>query len=162
MGGAGSGGARVGSGPKPGDEPVGDSPADDVQMPADLMDEERIEWEEMAPHALAAGTLTQASAGAFRDLCELIAFRRWVLREIRAMGLTEIDVSVDGAGVEHQKREKNKLIAEYRGLMQRVETGRRSFKVAPIGKPMARREQKDKPKSALEKLKAQAGLRAVK
>lgn len=65
-------------------------------------------WQELAPHAFEARTLTKATTAAFAMLCRAVA------RE-RAM-----------AGPD----------ADHRGLMQRVATWMKDFGLAPLGKPM--------------------------
>lgn len=104
-------------------------------------------------------TLNEDTKDAFRDLCELIVWRRRLLAQIERDGLTYTKVSVDGAGVEHTELKKHPLLGEYRGLMQRVEAGRLRFRLAPNGKALTVKAQ-EKEQSALEKL--QATIRAVK
>lgn len=154
MGGRGSGGLRVGSGRKskgatilalhggrdrkPSTAPAAVvAPLEPVAMPADLPDDQRAVWLVLAPHALAARTLTAGTAESFRDLCRAIVVRDGLLATIQAQGWTFVKVSVDGAGVEHQELKKHPLVADHRGWEQRVEAGRARFRIAPIGKEIA-------------------------
>ena len=68
-------------------------------------------WQELAPHAFAARTLTPATTAVFTMLCRAIA------RE-RALALT------DAGGPDH------------RGLMQRISTWTKDFALAPLGRPL--------------------------
>ena len=138
-----SGGARVGSGPRPktdaerwltgnagrrkplvdvgGGKPVSFAPLPPVAPPDKLTAPERAVWELEAPHALAGRTLTTATAADFYMLCVLEVECADVLRERRAEGWTTRGMF---------------LAKEFRGLAQRVEAKRRAFKLAPMGKDM--------------------------
>src|SRR5262245_26453278 len=50
--------------------------ASEVNIPPHLSEEEQRVWSALAPHALAARTLTEASAEAFADLCAYIVLER--------------------------------------------------------------------------------------
>ena len=152
MGGFGSGGSRLGAGrkskgasvlrlhggrdrkPRPAKTPA---PLAPVELPTDLPEDQRLVWMALAPHALAAHTLTPGTAGSFRDLCRAIVIRDGLLATIQDQGWTFVKVSVDGAGVEHQELKKHPLVADHRGWEQRVEAGRARFKLAPLGKEIA-------------------------
>lgn len=149
MGGIGSGG-QPGTGRKPKDDrtafvhgregakaPKPSAPLATVTMPSDLPAEQAAIWTELAPHALSAHTLTEATASAFRDLCEAIVIKRSMLERIQADGLTYEKVTVDGAGVEHTELKAHPLISQHRGMMQRVEAGYARFRLAPVGKEIA-------------------------
>jgi hypothetical protein len=114
-------------------------------MPADLPDDQKAVWEQLAPHALAARTLTPGTAGSFRDLCRAIVVRDGLLATIQAEGWTFVKVSVDGAGVEHSELKKHPLVADHRGWEQRVEAGRARFRLAPIGKELVVAAKPDDP-----------------
>jgi hypothetical protein len=152
MGGNGSGGMRVGAGRKSKDQATAalhgskgrveraqsqPLPLEHVSIPGDLPAEQATVWAELAPHALAARTLTQATAGAFRDLCEAVVLKRALLKRIEFDGLTYQKVSVDGAGVEHVEVKAHPLLTQHRGMMQRTEAGYARFRLAPIGKEIA-------------------------
>lgn len=103
-------------------------PPDDVERPKGLTQEERAVWDELAPFALANGTLVKATALAFRMLC-----RNVVLERVMA-------VSLDRGGPNH------------RGLIQRVDAELLRFNLAPCGKPMYRAAVKETDKPALNPL----------
>lgn len=148
MGGIGSGG-QPGVGRKPKDQQTAFvhgregskaptvQPLEPVRMPSDLPEAQKVVWAELAPHARQARTLSPATAGAFRDLCDAIVLKRAMADRIEADGLTYTKVSVDGAGVEHQELKAHPLISQHRGMMQRVEAGLVRFRLAPIGKELA-------------------------
>jgi hypothetical protein len=108
-----------------------------VAMPGDVSDAVRPIWLALAPHATTARTLTPATVGAFRDLCEAIVLKRRLLDAIEAGGLTYLKVTIDGAGQEHMEQKANPLLAQHRGMMQRVEAGLKCFRLSPIGKEMS-------------------------
>jgi len=157
MGGRGSGGARVNTGPKPMDEATlalrGSRPRrkpvlavsrpanlpqqapERVNCPEDLPIDQKAVWDALAPEAMAQRTLTSATASAFRDLCEAIVIKRLMLAQIQTDGMTLVDVSVDGAGVEHQSLRAHPLLAKHQGMMVRVESGMARFLLTATGKP---------------------------
>lgn len=106
-----------------------------LEAPADLPADQRAIWDELAPLAAAKRTLTVETAPAFRDLCEAIVLKRAMLAQLTADGLTAIDVSVDGAGVEHQKLTAHPLITKYQTQVGRVETKQARFLLEATGKP---------------------------
>lgn len=81
----------------------------------------RDHWNDLAPHAVAARTLVEATAADFLELCELLAEKDDVLAERRAEGWTIRGVA---------------LAKEYRGLVQRAEAKLRAFRLAPMGREM--------------------------
>lgn len=89
----------------------GDAPT--VERPRGLSVEDAAMWDELAPFALALGTLKPCYAMAFADLCGLIVLER----KLRAAPLAV-------AGPDH------------RGMLQRVEAGRARFRLIPDGKPV--------------------------
>lgn len=160
MGGRGSGG-HPSAGSKPREVITGDLPAE-LPIPADLTDDQRAIWMQLAPLAREQRTLIPATASRFRLLVKAIVMEAAYEAKILADGLTYLDVSVDGAGTQHEKLRAHPLCGAHRGMMQRVEAGMVAFKLAPFGKAMAVPVQ-EKPKSALEALQAQRpGIRAVK
>jgi hypothetical protein len=131
MGGRGSGGRRVGAGRRP--KPPGVHLVDGTESrsnvlahpsaaaatverfdpPANLDDPAaRGVWDELAPHAFEAGTLTPATSAAFAMLCRAVVRER-ALSKTKACGGTN-----------------------HRGLMQRVATSMKDFAIAPLGKPL--------------------------
>jgi hypothetical protein len=83
-----------------------------------------------------AGTLTPGTVEAFRELCQAIVRERVLWAQIQAGGLQYVKVMIDGAGNEHQELKANPLLGHHRGMLQRVEAGRRAFRLAPVGKSM--------------------------
>lgn len=132
-----SGGARVGAGRKkraPGAawltgarrrgpqgvvKPAAVVPDDSgtVVRPKGLSVEDTAVWNELAPLALALGTLTVATAMAFADLCGYIVMER----KMRVAPLA-------AGGPDH------------RGLIQRIETMRARFRLIADGKPVVKPE----------------------
>lgn len=161
MGGHGSGGLRPSAGRRPDYNvvPAGTPPVD-VPVPDGLPDEVQAVWRELAPHAKAEHTLTNETAQRFRLLCEAIVLERTMRERIQKDGLVYIAVTIDGAGNERETLKAHPLCGPQRGMMQRIETGLQAFRLAPVGKPILAAP-KDKPKSALERLKEQSNLRAV-
>lgn len=130
------GGARIGAGRprnserenwlagqarKTGEAPLPPAPLPPVDVPEGLPDAERAIWLELAPHALAARTLTVATAGDFAALCRL---------EVEAAGVLE------ARRIEGWNRKGLEFAKEWRSLVQRLENKRRAFRLAPMGKPM--------------------------
>lgn len=153
MGGYGSGGNRINAGRKSkreAERKVSGSrsrtPARDagsavpVEMPEDLPESQRHVWEALAPHATKAGTLTEATVWAFRDLCEAIVLRRQMAAQLELDGLMVNVVKVDEETGERYSLGDPKahpLITHERGMRMRVEAGMARFNVAPMGKSVA-------------------------
>lgn len=163
MGGKGSGGMRVGAGRKrktdaehalsgwAGKRSTSDQKAADrrastalpiLPPPVDLDEASRGVWLQLAPHAAAQRTLTDAEAFAFRDLCEAIVWRRRILRQIEEDGLTfesrHVETQTAGGDreevIESREIKKHPLLPDHRGWQQRVEAGLLRFKLSPMGK----------------------------
>lgn len=154
MGGLGSGGPRVGTGPKP-EEIIEIQPVD---MPGGLSDGERAAWDELAPKALQRGTLTTETAARFVLFCRAVVMERSMAAKILADGWTYIAVTVDGSGQERESLKAHPLCGAHRGMMQRVEAGMLAFRLAPVGKVIV--AAKEKKQNPLEKLQEKR-LRAV-
>ncbi len=135
MGGKGSGGSRVGAGRKPNDanlraiqgnpghrgavaqgpwQPAATAPLETFEPSAVVKDNEKVLaiWNELAPHAFEARTLTRATEHSFVMLCHNVALM-WKLAKGRKAG-----------GADH------------RNLIQRVDTEMAKFCLAPLGKPI--------------------------
>jgi hypothetical protein len=97
-------------------------PAEFVHEPASLSREGAEVWRGLAPYAMAARTLTAATAEDMRELCEMVVEMRAVLVERRKEGWSDQGM---------------RLAKEYRGLVQRVEAKMRGFRLSPVGKEMA-------------------------
>jgi hypothetical protein len=82
-----------------------------IGMPADQL----AVWDELAKHAMKAGTLTEATAEAFALGCRVMVLER-------SVALT------------------NPAGADHRGVLQRVTAFLHDFGLAPTGKPMAQVE----------------------
>lgn len=154
MGGFGSGGTRVGAGRKSKGarvlalhggrnrsgagkqaQAVASEPLVSVDPPETLTEAQRTVWVELAPHALAAHTLTAGTAGSFADLCQAIVTRDSLLALIEADGWTFVKALMGGDGeVIGREIKKHPLVADQRGWEQRVEAGRARFRLAPLGK----------------------------
>lgn len=105
--------------------------------PAFLSEEERALWVSWAPLAVELKTLTAHHAPAFALLCRLQAEMNATERTIAADGRTQVRVTIDGAGQEHQELKAHPLKTDYRQLAQRVESLLARFCLAPFGKPGA-------------------------
>lgn len=148
----GHGGARLGAGVKPQDraaarlhgsrqrgekgKPTAPAPAlqaaKQIPRPAGLSKNVRKLWKELAPLATAARTLTLETRRAFVDMLVAIDVRTRVLLELELAGFTY----TDGFG----NPKAHPLLVQYRGLMVRVETSMRAFRIAPMGKEMIAEE----------------------
>ena len=105
-----------------------------VEPPSDLGEAELMVWKVNAPHAVEARTLTPGTVEAFRELCQAIVRERLLWAQIHECGLQYVKILIDGAGVEHRELKANPLLGHHRGMLQRVEAGRRAFQLAPVGK----------------------------
>lgn len=164
MGGFGSGGSRVGAGRKSKQQNVARlhgsrqrgtrpsaavGPMEPVEMPEGMPSDQQAIWTELAPFALAARTLMPSTAAAFRDLCEAIVLKRMMLAEIMRDGLTQTKVTLQmdeqGGGLQSVEKKAHTLLAQHRGMMQRVEAGLARFRLSPNGKEIAVPLQPDDP-----------------
>ena len=148
------GGARVGSGRKPlsaedtllrGGEyrarggkaglaaALNAAPLPAVAAPMDLPPAHRVVWDRLAPHALAARTLTEGTAGAFRALCETVEMYETMRSQVDREGLTVDRVAADGVAIETRA---HPLLSHVRGMMVRMEAGLARFRLAPFGKEL--------------------------
>lgn len=116
--------ARVLPGPGAGQVPV-TAPIAPVAVPAVVtMDADQV-WAELSPFALAARTLTPATALAFRVLCRNVALEQML-----------------AAGPE-------KGGANHRGMIQRIDAELGAFNLRPFGKPIYEAEVEAKPANPL-------------
>lgn len=157
MGGFGSGGAAgTGRKPKAGHAArlhgsrrhtaqVQSGPLPSVEPPAGMSEGEAAVWSELAPHALAARTLTPATARRLWLLCKAITMEASMSAQLHAEGWTYERVTIDGAGQEHTEQKANPLCDKQRAMMQRVEAGLAAFRLAPVGKELAPASQPDDP-----------------
>lgn len=142
-----SGGARVGSGPKPKrvvDMSVlrGRVEDSDVSLipPEDLDPSGRAFWQEYAPLGIEMRTLTRHTVPAFRLLCVVAAESDRLRATLDEDGRTFVKVTVDGAGQEHQELKAHPLMSHYSKIMKQIEVLMGRFMLAPVGKPLAVRD----------------------
>lgn len=125
----GHGGARVGSGQKPGPsaDEFGPGLAESPEKPVLMGARAQTIWDGLAPHALRAQTLAPQTAEAFGLLCECMALREAMMLVIARDGMTYTDG--------HEVK-SHPLLAQVRGLIQRIESLMKSFGLSPMGKPL--------------------------
>jgi len=92
-----------------------------MPAPTGLNLAEAAVWNDLAPFALAARTLTPATAGDFVVLCRLEVEMVDVLAERRVEGWSSKGLA---------------LAKEYRGLVQRSEAKRRAYSLGAMGRPI--------------------------
>lgn len=153
MGGKGSGGRRIGSGRKKKPThlrgidggagrrgPAGDRDVDPVDVASALMDApaslgpgECVIWQEWAPLAHAAGTLTPSTLGNFVQLCQAEVDRRelrdrytiWRDAEGTPLALLVMDA-----------KEELSVRREHRTLSKDIHARMKDFLIAPFGKEL--------------------------
>lgn len=182
MGGFGSGGKRTGAGRKSKDSKERDlagsrnrtqardanaaAPAVAVSVavskPEGLSPMVGDLWDLLAPEATAAGTLTSATAYAFKRLCELEAQRQAMAMQIDLDGIMVNVVQTDedggkfslGAPVAHP------LLSHERQLQVRVEQGMARFMITALGKSMVKAKEEDDPFAAFGRMQLVQGGKA--
>jgi len=106
---------------------------------------ELVVWGQLAPHAIAAGTLTPQKAAAFRDLCEAIIVKRRMLAQIDADGYTstQVDLQMDesGGGVQSVQPKAHPLLAKWIAMVGRVDGLMARFALTANGKPSVTKEE---------------------
>lgn len=112
-----------------------------VEMPADMPAEQRAVWASLAPHAVAAGTLTAATAFAFKLLCAQIVLMQDMAALIKKKGLTTLalDTKMEAAGGGSQliQEKANPLLARHDAVFKDVQAGLARFLLNGTGKPAA-------------------------
>ena len=103
--------------------------AADVPVVEGLSEGARLVWARQAPHAMASGTLTPASALAFGRYCEMVV------------------VAADAGCGAHRGG------SDHRGLVVLVNTCERAFQLAPDGKPMSALKADEIPVSKLSRFR---------
>lgn len=159
MGGKGSGGRRLNSGParrigsvrwqreqkrvrKGGGKPSGAPTAvrEPLEAPPGMSADQRAVWVSLAPHAIAAGTLTAATVVAFLQLCSRIVLLRAMEAQIEADGIMADKVTLQmdekGGGLQSVEKKAHDLLTKYMTLMQRVDQAMLRFRLAPMGKEL--------------------------
>lgn len=105
------------------------------EPPGSLTLDELGEWNELAPLAAKAGTLTDETRMALRDLCQARVLKDRLLRAVADQG----DL-VPGAGIGTVAA--HPLITKFTTLLQRVEAGMMRFRLAPMGKSLETGDEK--------------------
>ena len=151
MGGKGSGGARFISGPAPlSDEEKAlrgsrtrnksksgqSGPTPFLDAPEGANEATKGVWNELMPLACRARTLTDVTAPGFLELCRAVVRLRQMDARLEEEGLTQIKITIDGAGQEHQEVKAHPLVSQHRSMMQRVEAGYTRFCLTALGKPV--------------------------
>jgi hypothetical protein len=96
------------------------------EPPGNLTLDELAEWNDLAPLAQKAGTLTDETRMALRDLCQARVLKDKLLRTLGDHG----NVVVNGGG----NLAAHPLLARFTTLLQRVEAGMMRFRLSPMGK----------------------------
>jgi hypothetical protein len=150
MGGVGSGGMRPNSGPKPktrrlralqgnaGHRPLPKeriSAAVDIVPPDRLTPKELEYWQELAPHAMEAGTLVPATVAPFVLLCKCLVMADEMHATMLNDGLTVVKYVITEEGSQEEKK-IHPLVSPYRNMVQRIESLAVKYKVCALGKPM--------------------------
>ena len=111
-----------------------------VSKPVDLEPIVSDVWDQLAPGAIAAGTLTEATAYAFlTGVCELIAERRRYRAQVDLDGIMIQPVQIDnetGDRFSVGTPVKHPLIPEIRQLQVRIEANMQRFMITALGKSM--------------------------
>lgn len=112
-------------------------PSAPVAMPEALPPEVQAIWVELAPHAMAAATLTAGMVPSFVRLCRAVAKQaRWEA-QIARDGDTYLKVTIDGSGQEHFEVKAHPLISKAQGLESQIRAWMKDFAINPFGKPLA-------------------------
>lgn len=111
---------------------------DAVRKPEDLPPAVSAAWDRLAPEAVAAGTLTPSGARDFEVYCWLDVELSRAQRE-----LANAAVGTDGWKA---------LVKGVATLTQRHEIKAKNFILAPVGRPIVKRDA-DRPKSAAERIR---------
>lgn len=123
------------------DAGAGGNTMSEVAKPGDLDPITSEVWDLLAPGALAAGTLTEATSYAFQTgVCELIAERRRYKAQVELDGIMIQPVQIDdetGARFAVGSPTKHPLIPEIRQLQVRIEANMQRFMITALGKSMA-------------------------
>jgi phage terminase small subunit len=157
MGGIGSGGPRVGSGPRPmsarerrlggnagrrrlsavaAPRPVEAVAAPRVAMPAGLPDAAAAVWTRLAPHAREAQTLTPYTADALADLCAAVAARDQIRAQIARDGWVTTTTRRLPDGEVRTEQRKHALATDLVAWERIVMAGLARFRLAPVGKEL--------------------------
>lgn len=111
-------------------------PVGEVVKPGALSGTASAVWDEMAPIALAMGTLTTADAASFATFCELEATRRMTALEKGREGFTLFLITsiTDSAGNEHMKVQEHPAIKLERNTAAALRPYYEKFGLEPVGR----------------------------
>lgn len=124
-------------------------PEGEVTVPETLSGVAKVVWGELAPVALAMGTLTTADVAAFGTLCELEATRREASAEKDRKGFSPflLTTMVDSAGNEHQNIKQHPAITLERNTAAALRPYYEKFGLEPVGRARISVPKRDEPVS---------------
>lgn len=177
MGGPGSGGSRVNSGPASKssklrwlsgnaghrtrtelDERAEKQPSvagECPEPPADMPESQARYWRQWAGQSHRRGMLDADRVAGFALLCRTAAEADEFLEVIREQGLTYKKVTIDGAGQQHEEIRSHPILSHYRGHLHRMEQLMARYGLAADGKVRTEQvETKDDERETLAKLLA--------
>ena len=93
-------------------------------------------WDAHAPHAIKAGTLVPGTVSAFLRLCKAVRRHDRMEAVIDSDGMTYLEVTIDGAGQEHNKVLAHPLIGKAQTLDASIRSWFKDFGLNPFGKPL--------------------------
>lgn len=107
-----------------------------VTQPESLSNTAAIVWDELAPIAIAMGTLTTADVAAFTTLCELEATRRAssAQKDVEGFSPFLVTTSVDSAGTEHMNIKEHPAIKLERNTAAALRPYYEKFGLEPVGR----------------------------
>ena len=111
-----------------------------MPAPAHLPEAQAAVWNDLAPQACQQRTLNTQTMAAFELLCKQIVLERMMFDQILADGLTgnkvTLQMDASGGGLQSVEKKAHTLLAQHRGMMQRVEAGMVRFRLSPMGKEL--------------------------
>lgn len=177
MGGPGSGGSRVNSGPPSKSyklrwlsgnaghrtrtelderaEKTASVAGECPEPPAEMLEAQARYWRQWAPLAHRRGMLDEDRTAGFALLCRTAAEADEFLEVIKEQGLTYKKVTIDGAGQQHEEIRSHPILSHYRGHLHRMEQLMARYGLAADGKVRAEpAEKQDDERDQLAKLLA--------
>lgn len=140
------GGARSGSGrkpgrprlvPKPAKSAVSVEPSSLLDPPAWLPADQREVWRFYAPHAVDAGTLCDRTAGAFAYLCKCVVLEQAMSAALAEDGMTVQRITTDVTSGEQSVEVKaHPLLAKHAAMAKDINSRMKDFGICPYGKPV--------------------------
>lgn len=111
-----------------------------LEPPQGMTEAQIAVWQDLAPKAAAARTLTVETAPGFALLCKQIVLERMMFSELEKDGLTDTKVSLQmdesGGGVQAVEKKAHALLSQHRAMMQRVEAGLLRYRLSAMGKEL--------------------------